>query len=146
MTYLYTTTFQADPAILTTPRAQLKDTAGSDVGAEISTGFVLLGNQLWSFALAVPDGHDGSLIVYESGDAANPIGTEAITPLVTEGTTSPVSNTLIASGSNTAVEAGQVGVDSAAIDARLPAAPASETTTQTAATEATKAALAAQGD
>jgi hypothetical protein len=48
--------------------AQLVDTAGADVGDEVTTGFTEIGNgnYLWHYA-AFPDGHRGGVKFYESG-------------------------------------------------------------------------------
>ena len=48
--------------------AQLVDTAGGNVGGEVTTGFVELGqgNYTWTYA-GIPDGHRGAAKFYEDG-------------------------------------------------------------------------------
>lgn len=64
--------------------AQLVDTAGSDVGASVSTGFVEIsdGNYLWTYA-SIPDSHRGGVKFFsnagsqlEAFGAVNPVESE----------------------------------------------------------------------
>lgn len=49
--------------------AKLYDSAGAQVGATITTGFVSLGSNQYSYLATIPDGHIGTLSIY---DSANP--------------------------------------------------------------------------
>lgn len=49
--------------------AKLYDTAGAQVGITITTGFVSLGSNQYSYLATIPDGHVGTFSVY---DSANP--------------------------------------------------------------------------
>ena len=72
----YTLTFEADFGSLTglTLNAQLYDTAGGATGAAITTGFVEIGNGVYTYThTALPDAHRGSFVMYDSGDASRKV-------------------------------------------------------------------------
>jgi len=62
-------------------RAQLFDTAGSNVGSAVSTGFVEIGsgNYLWHYA-SIPDAHRGGVKFYSNATPATILAANAINP------------------------------------------------------------------
>lgn len=68
-----------------TLEAQLKDTAGANVGAAITTGFAEIGagNYVWNGATAIPDDHRGS-VVFQISPAGAIKAISAINPEETE--------------------------------------------------------------
>jgi len=77
-----------------TLEAQLKNTAGTNVGAAVTVGFVDYGSGLYSFShTAIPDSHRGSLVIQVSVAGAvktifsvNPEENESMWSEVLEGT------------------------------------------------------------
>lgn len=74
---LFTATFHNQPSL--TLNATLYDSAGAQVGATIDSGFVNLGNGVYHLVADIPDGHIGTLVIYDSdlpsrcyGFAVNP--------------------------------------------------------------------------
>lgn len=62
-------------------RAQLVDTAGSNVGSAISTGFVNIGNgfHMWSYA-SMPDDHRGGVKFYSNAAASTVLAFLCVNP------------------------------------------------------------------
>lgn len=69
----YSLNFTADFGALTglTLNGKLYDDAGVQSGATITSGFVEIGNGVYSYKhTAIPDGHRGTFVMYKSSDAA----------------------------------------------------------------------------
>lgn len=76
---LYTTASLADL------RAQLIDTAGSNVGSAISTGFVEVGtNGMYLWTGTIPANHKGGVKFYSAAASTNILGLKAINPVEAE--------------------------------------------------------------
>lgn len=74
-------------------RAQLVDTAGSNVGSAVSTGFVEIGtsgNYLWHYA-SIPDSHRGGVKFYSLADSSTILAFTAINPEEAENTNTKIS-------------------------------------------------------
>jgi hypothetical protein len=72
----YTLSFTADFGSLTglTLNAKLYDTAGSQTGATITSGFVELGDGVYSYNhAAIPDDHRGTFVIYDSGNTSRKV-------------------------------------------------------------------------
>lgn len=69
----YTLNFVADFGSLTglTLNAKLYNDAGVQTGSTITTGFVEIGNGVYSYKhTTIPDGHRGSFVMYKASDTA----------------------------------------------------------------------------
>lgn len=78
---LFTATFHNQPSL--TLNAILYGSDGVQVGSTITTGFVNLGNGVYHLVATIPDGHVGTLVIYDSatpsrcyGFAVNPVEIE----------------------------------------------------------------------
>jgi len=65
---------------LTDLRAQILDTAGSAVGAAISTGFVEIGSGIYAWSGSIPAAHVGSVKFYSLAASTTILGACAINP------------------------------------------------------------------
>lgn len=138
MAYTLDTVVPAGTAGLTDLRAQLYDTAGSNVGAAITTGFVDLGTGFyhWHYA-SFPDAHRGGVKFYSAAASSVILSAVAINP--EEGENLDTKLSLLATASALAVVAAYVDTEIAAIKAKtdnLPASPAATSDIPSAATNA----------
>lgn len=65
----YSLNFVANFPATVTPNAKLYNAAGS-LQSTITTGFVDLGNNRWSYLATLSDGFQGALVIYDSADEA----------------------------------------------------------------------------
>lgn len=81
MSYSYTFDIHLGPIYAgLTLAAQLVDTAGDDVGGEITTGFVEIGGGDYMLTATVPDNHQGGVLIYEDGTPGTVLAIGSINP------------------------------------------------------------------
>lgn len=81
MSYSYTFSIHLGPTYAGLKlAAQLIDTAGDDVGSEVTTRFIEIGNGDYLWTATVPDGHRGGVLVYEDGTPGTVLAVGAINP------------------------------------------------------------------
>lgn len=68
----FAVTFHNQPSL--TLNAKLYNSAGAQTGSTITTGFVNLGNGVYSYLATIPDGHVGTLVVYDSATPSHCYG------------------------------------------------------------------------
>ncbi len=120
MAYTLSFGFYASGAVLANLRAQLIDSAGANVGAAVTTGFVSVGSDFFSWTGSIPDAHQGGVKFYQSTDATTILAYSAINPQEAEYTDTRTS-TRQAGGSAVTLPspppAGYGGGDTSAIQA-----------------------------
>lgn len=115
--------FRNQPTL--TLNGQLYDALGATVGSLITTGFVNLGNGTYSYLATLPDGHVGTLVIYDSALATRCIAF-SINPAEMENAN--VKSSTLATQTSVDTITGYVDTEVAAIKAKtdnLPSDPAS---------------------
>jgi hypothetical protein len=82
--------------------AQLVDSLGADVGSEIATGFVEIGNGNYLWAADIPSAHRGGVKFYEDGIPGTVLGFSAINPEEAENIDVKTSGLAAAAGTDAA--------------------------------------------